>query len=85
MVNDDVLYGFRLRLFSLAAELGNVREACRIFGVHRSTYYRSRRPECARSSRCPGRESAARRGCPTRRASSPSSGSSHSAPTQSPS
>ena len=44
MVNDDVLYGFRLRLFSLAAELGNVRKACRIFGIHHSTYYRWRGP-----------------------------------------
>ena len=44
MVNDDVLYGFRLRLFSLAAEIGNVREACRIFGIHPSTYYRWRGP-----------------------------------------
>ena len=44
MVNDDVLYGFRLRLFSLAAELGNVRAACRIFGIHPSTYYRWRGP-----------------------------------------
>ena len=44
MVDDDVLYRFRLRLFSLAAELGNVRAACRIFGVHPSTYYRWRAP-----------------------------------------
>jgi len=44
VVTDDVLYGFRLRLFSLAAELGNVRQACRIFGVHPSTYYRWRGP-----------------------------------------
>ena len=44
VVDDDVLYRFRLRLFSLAAELGNVREACRIFGVHHSTYYRWRGP-----------------------------------------
>ena len=44
VVNDDVLYGFRLRLFSLAEELGNVREACRIFGIHHSTYYRWRGP-----------------------------------------
>jgi len=28
-VNDDVPYQFRLRLFSLAAELGNVRAASR--------------------------------------------------------
>lgn len=44
MVNDDVLYRFRLRLFSLAAELGNVRAACRTMGVHPSTYYRWRGP-----------------------------------------
>lgn len=44
MVNDDVLYRFRLRLFSLAAELGNVRAACRLMGVHPSTYYRWRGP-----------------------------------------
>jgi transposase InsO family protein len=44
VVNDDVLYAFRLRLFSLAAELGNVRAACRIFGIHPSTYYRWRGP-----------------------------------------
>lgn len=44
VVDDDVLFKFRLRLFSVAAELGNVREACRIFGVHPSTYYRWRGP-----------------------------------------
>lgn len=44
MVDDDVLFRFRLRLFSLAAELGNVREACRVFGIHHSTYYRWRGP-----------------------------------------
>jgi transposase InsO family protein len=44
VVNDDVLFGFRLRLFSLANELGNVRAACRIFGIHPSTYYRWRGP-----------------------------------------
>ena len=44
MVNDDVLYSFRVRLFSLAVDLGNVRAACRIFGIHHSTYYRWRGP-----------------------------------------
>ena len=39
MLNSDVLFGFRLRLFELAAERG-VSEACRVIGVHRSTYYR---------------------------------------------
>jgi transposase InsO family protein len=42
VVDDDVLYRFRLRLFGLAEELHNVRQACRIFGVHPSTYYRWR-------------------------------------------
>jgi transposase InsO family protein len=36
----DVLVGFRLRLFTLAEELGNVSAACRAMGVDRSTYYR---------------------------------------------
>ena len=44
MVDDDVLFKFRLRLFSLAAELGNVRAACRLIDVHPSTYYRWRAP-----------------------------------------
>jgi transposase InsO family protein len=35
-----VLVGFRLRLFTLAQELGNVSAACRAMGVDRSTYYR---------------------------------------------
>ncbi len=38
MTEDDVLFGFRLRLFTLAEELGNVSEACRAMGVARSTY-----------------------------------------------
>jgi transposase InsO family protein len=42
MSNDDVLYGYRLRLFSLAGEIG-VRAACRAMGVHHSSYYRLRR------------------------------------------
>jgi len=39
MTHDDVLFGYRLRLFTLAEELGNVSEACRRMGVSRSTYY----------------------------------------------
>jgi transposase InsO family protein len=35
----DVLFGYRLQLFDLAGRVG-VSEACRTFGVHRSTYYR---------------------------------------------
>ena len=42
MTQDDVLFGYRLQLFALAAERG-VSEACRSMGVHRSTYYRWKR------------------------------------------
>src|SRR5215211_5141966 len=42
MTQDDVLFGYRLRLFDLAART-TVTHACRTFGVHRSTYYRWRR------------------------------------------
>ncbi len=42
MSHDDVLFGYRLRLFTLAEEIG-VRPACRAMGVHHSTYYRWRR------------------------------------------
>jgi transposase InsO family protein len=37
--HDDVIHRFRLALFARAAEVG-VSEACRQFGLHRSTYYR---------------------------------------------
>ena len=40
MTQDDLLYRFRLRTFAMAAELGNVRAACRAMGIHPSTYYR---------------------------------------------
>ena len=43
MSHDDVLFGYRLRLFTLAEELGNVSAACRAMGVHRSTYYEWKR------------------------------------------
>jgi transposase len=39
MTKDDVLFGYRLQLFDLAART-SVSHACRTFGVHRSTYYR---------------------------------------------
>jgi transposase InsO family protein len=38
MTKDDVLFGYRQALFAEAART-NVAEACRRFGVHRSTYY----------------------------------------------
>ena len=40
MSEDDVLFGFRLRTFTLAQELGSVAGACRAMGIERSTYYR---------------------------------------------
>ena len=43
MTEHDVLVGVRLRLFTLAEELGNVSAACQAMGVHRSTYYRLKR------------------------------------------
>src|SRR5204863_3346669 len=42
MTESDVLFGYRLRLFALAGERG-VSEACRLMGVHRSTYYEWKR------------------------------------------
>jgi transposase len=42
VTQDDVLFGYRLQLFALAQERG-VSEACRLMGVHRSTYYRFKR------------------------------------------
>ena len=44
MTHDDGWFRFRLRLFARAAELGNVRAACRILGVHPSTHHRWRKP-----------------------------------------
>jgi transposase-like protein len=43
VTQDDLLYRFRLRTFAVAAELGNVRAACRAMGIHPSTYYRWKR------------------------------------------
>jgi transposase InsO family protein len=39
VTESDVLFGYRLQLFALAGENG-VGGACRLLGVHRSTYYR---------------------------------------------
>jgi transposase-like protein len=43
VTQDDLLYRFRLRVFAMAQELGNVRAACRAMGIHPSTYYRWKR------------------------------------------
>ena len=42
MSEDDVLFGYRLRVLDHAART-SVSEACRLFGIHRSTYYVWRR------------------------------------------
>jgi transposase len=39
MSEDDVLFGYRLQLFDYAGR-SSVSEACRVFGIHRSSYYR---------------------------------------------
>jgi len=38
VTHDDVLFGFRMQVFSYAESHG-VSAACRVFGVHRSTFY----------------------------------------------
>lgn len=64
MTPEDVLYRQRLRTFALAEELGSVRAACRLIGIHHSTYYRWKdqaeryglellRPRARRHSRMP--------------------------------
>ena len=42
MTSDDALFRFRLRAIALAEELGSVRAACRVMGIHPSTFYRWR-------------------------------------------
>jgi transposase InsO family protein len=39
MLDSDVLFGYRLSLVAHARDVG-VSTACRVFGIHRSTYYR---------------------------------------------
>ncbi len=39
MTKDDALFGYRLQVFALAGQT-TVAEACRTFGIHRSTFYR---------------------------------------------
>ena len=38
MSEDDVLFGYRLRVLDYAGRT-SVSEACRVFGIHRSTFY----------------------------------------------
>lgn len=39
MTHEDIVYDRRVRLIEHAAKIGNVAEACRVFGVSRTTYY----------------------------------------------
>ena len=43
MTPDDQLYRFRQRTLALAEEVGSVRAACRMMGIHHSTFYRWRK------------------------------------------
>jgi hypothetical protein len=42
LTQDDALYRFRVRVFGIAEEMGSVRAACRVMGIHPSTFYRWR-------------------------------------------
>ncbi len=39
MTHEDIVYDRRVRLLEYAAQIDNVAEACRVFGVSRKTYY----------------------------------------------
>lgn len=39
MTHEDIVYDRRVRLIEHAAKIGNISEACRVFGVSRKTYY----------------------------------------------
>jgi transposase len=39
VTHEDIVYDRRVRLIEHAAKIGNVAEACRVFGVSRKTYY----------------------------------------------
>lgn len=40
MTHEDIVYDRRVRLINYAAEIGNVSQACRVFGESRKTYYK---------------------------------------------
>ena len=39
MTHEDIVYDRRVRVIEHAAKIGNISEACRVFGVSRKTYY----------------------------------------------
>jgi transposase-like protein len=64
MVKDDVLFGYRLQLFA-EAQRTSVAQACRLFGVHRSTYYTWKRQVDRHGLGSSGLVSGAARRCQT--------------------
>jgi hypothetical protein len=70
MTEHHVLVGYRLRVFALADELGNVSHAGRLMGVHGSTYYWCKPRSTGGALKRYGSGSAAGRGCPTKSAAS---------------
>jgi hypothetical protein len=78
MTEDDVLFGFRLRLFTLAEELGNISQACRAMAsLDPPTTTGSQSCSATASTAC-GSGSAANPACPTGSASTSSTASSPS-------
>ena len=57
MTQDDLLYRFRLRVFAIAAELGNVRAACRAMWIPPT-----QRAHSGRWTLAPSRSSCVQRG-----------------------
>ncbi|MGE9783437.1 helix-turn-helix domain-containing protein [Janibacter sp. G368] len=39
MTHEDIVYDRRVRVIEYAAKIGNVSEACRVFGVSRKSFY----------------------------------------------
>ncbi len=39
MTHEDIVYDGRVRVIEYAARIGNVTQACRVFGVSRTSYY----------------------------------------------
>jgi hypothetical protein len=64
MSEDDVLFGYRLRVLDYAGPT-SVSEAYRVFGIHRSTFYVWNGGWSGMGLRYFAHESDAGRGCPT--------------------
>ena len=62
----EIIYHRRLRVLSLAAELGNLSEACRLLGVSRTRYYEWRRTADRYGIEALMPKSRRRPSCPTR-------------------